>query len=107
MTVEARAGRRGSHRVPGEQAAATERTLAGTPGLVGEPSDPERARTLLAHTAHAVLATVGSGRRPPLAASGDPDTDRAMRIGFEQLTDTPDAVRAAMIALLARVRAPG
>jgi len=45
--------------VSGEQADETERTLAATPGLRGEPTDAERARTLFAYARHAALATVG------------------------------------------------
>jgi putative heme iron utilization protein len=49
----------GAHQVPGGQADQTERTLAATPGLRGEPTDAERARTLFAYARHAALATVG------------------------------------------------
>ncbi len=48
-----------------EQAGETERTLAATPGLRGEPTDAERARTLFEYARHATLATVG-------AQGGDP-----------------------------------
>ena len=36
-----------NHRVPQQPRAETERTLAATPGIRGEPSDAERSRTLL------------------------------------------------------------
>lgn len=42
------------------QADRTERTLAATPGLRGEPTDAERARTLFGYARHAALATVGT-----------------------------------------------
>jgi putative heme iron utilization protein len=56
MTAETTAG--GSHQVSPDQVARTEQTLAATPGLRGEPTDAERARTLFVHTPHATLATV-------------------------------------------------
>ena len=52
-------GAGGSHQVSGDQVDETERTLAATPGLRGEPTDAERARTLFAYSRHAALATVG------------------------------------------------
>lgn len=42
-----------------------------------------------------------------LAAASESGAERAVRIAFEQRTDTPDAVRAAMIAMLAEVRSRG
>jgi hypothetical protein len=60
MSAEANeAGSGGSHQVSGDQLGETERTLAATPGLRGEPTDAERARTLFAYARHAALATVG------------------------------------------------
>ncbi len=49
------------HAVPDADAAATARTLAATTGLHREPSDAERARTLVAHTRFAALATIQDG----------------------------------------------
>jgi hypothetical protein len=46
--VDVRPERAGIHLVPQESRAETERTLAATPGVRGEPSDAERSRTLLA-----------------------------------------------------------
>ena len=54
----------GTHLVPAESLAETERTLAATPGVRGEPTDAERSRTLLASVATASLATVGEGGFP-------------------------------------------
>lgn len=48
------------HVVSDEHAARTKQVLAATPGLAGEPSDAERARTLLAGLTHGHLATVGA-----------------------------------------------
>lgn len=46
------------HLVPEQAAVRTARTLAATPGVRGEPSDAERARTLLAGATHGTLATL-------------------------------------------------
>lgn len=54
----------GIHLVPQESMAETERTLAATPGVRGEPSDAERSRTLLATARTAALATLGDGGFP-------------------------------------------
>lgn len=54
----------GIHLVPRESLAETERTLAATPGVRGEPSDAERSRTLLAAARTAALATLGEGGYP-------------------------------------------
>jgi len=51
-------GRLGDHAVPASARAATKRTLDATPGLVGEPSDAERARTLVVESRTATLSTV-------------------------------------------------
>jgi putative heme iron utilization protein len=56
--TSAESGPGGSHQVSGDQVEQTERTLAATPGLRGEPTDAERARTLFAYSRHAALATV-------------------------------------------------
>ncbi|HTF53026.1 MAG TPA: DUF2470 domain-containing protein [Pseudonocardia sp.] len=157
-------GRLGDHAVPASALAATKRTLDATPGLVGEPSDAERARTLVVESRTATLSTPGEYRRaepdPPrphrigilehmnddhadsllafcrvLAGRADTvsarmlDVDRygfsvlastagdgagggggngggkAVRFGFDAPTDTPLAVRTAMIELVRRVRA--
>lgn len=47
-----------THSVPADAVARTEATLAATPGLGGEPSDAERARTLLAVSTGATLSTI-------------------------------------------------
>lgn len=47
------------HAVPGEAVDATRRTLDATPGLVGEPTDAERSRTLVADGRTAALSTIG------------------------------------------------
>lgn len=47
-----------SHRVPAQAAPRTARTLAATPGLRGEPSDAERARTLVDGATTGMLATL-------------------------------------------------
>jgi putative heme iron utilization protein len=54
----------GTHVVPAESRAETERTLAATPGVRGEPTDAERSRTLVASVATASLATIGEGGFP-------------------------------------------
>jgi putative heme iron utilization protein len=51
-------GRLGDHTVPAPALAATERTLDAPPGLVGEPSDAERARTLVVESGTATLSTL-------------------------------------------------
>lgn len=53
-----------THSVPTEALAATERTLAATPGIRGEPTDSERSRTLIASAGTAALATLGDGGFP-------------------------------------------
>ena len=53
-----------THVVPEHQRAAAERTLAATPGVRGEPSDAERARTLIAAVRTGALATIGEGGFP-------------------------------------------
>jgi putative heme iron utilization protein len=53
-----------SHLVPAESVAETERTLAATPGVRGEPTDAERSRTLVSSVATAALATIGEGGFP-------------------------------------------
>src|SRR5882757_272145 len=58
-TESSGAGPGGAHQVSGDQVDETERALAATPGLRGEPTDAERARTLFAYARHAALATVG------------------------------------------------
>jgi heme iron utilization protein len=55
---------RQAHAVSDADLGATRRLLAATPGLVGEPSDAERARTLVALATHATLATVATDRSP-------------------------------------------
>jgi heme iron utilization protein len=62
--VDVRPERAGIHLVPQESRAETERTLAATPGVRGEPSDAERSRTLLAGVRTAALATLGEGGFP-------------------------------------------
>ena len=58
-SVSAPTGPRPSdHAVPPSAFAATKRTLDATAGLLGEPSDAERARTLLAEGRTATLSTV-------------------------------------------------
>jgi putative heme iron utilization protein len=47
------------HAVPQGARAATERTLDATIGLVGEPSDAERSRTLFTEARTATLSTIG------------------------------------------------
>jgi len=54
----------GTHLVPAESLAETERTLAATPGVRGEPTDAERSRTLLGSVPTASLATIGEGGFP-------------------------------------------
>jgi heme iron utilization protein len=54
----------GTHLVPAESLAETERTLAATPGVRGEPTDAERSRTLVAAVPTASLATLGEGGFP-------------------------------------------
>jgi len=49
----------GTHLVPAESRGETERTLAATPGVRGEPTDAERSRTLVAAVGTASLATLG------------------------------------------------
>jgi putative heme iron utilization protein len=53
-----------THSVPTEVMAETERTLAATPGIQGEPTDAERSRTLIASARTAALATIGDGGFP-------------------------------------------
>jgi heme iron utilization protein len=53
-----------THSVPTEAVAETERTLAATPGITGEPSDAERSRTLIGSARTAALATIGEGGFP-------------------------------------------
>jgi len=55
---------RQSHAVSDADLGATRQLVAATPGLVGEPSDAERARTLVALATHATLATVATDRSP-------------------------------------------
>jgi putative heme iron utilization protein len=50
--------RRGDHAVPGPAIAETKRTLDATPGLIGEPTDAERARTIVTAGRTAALSTV-------------------------------------------------
>jgi hypothetical protein len=50
--------RRGDHAVPGPAIAETKRTLDVTPGLTGEPTDAERARTIVTAGRTAALSTV-------------------------------------------------
>jgi putative heme iron utilization protein len=54
----------GIHLVPQESQAETERALAATPGVRGEPSDAERSRTLIGTARTASLATLGDGGFP-------------------------------------------
>jgi putative heme iron utilization protein len=61
---ENRRDRAGIHLVPQESRAETERTLAATPGIRGEPTDAERSRTLLGAVRTAALATLGDGGFP-------------------------------------------
>lgn len=56
--------RAGIHLVPAEAQAETERTLAATPGIRGEPSDAERSRTLIGAVRTGALATLGEGGFP-------------------------------------------
>jgi heme iron utilization protein len=63
-TRTARADPSGIHLVPQESMAETERTLAATPGIRGEPSDAERSRTLIAGARTASLATLGDAGFP-------------------------------------------
>ena len=53
---------RQAHAVSDADLDVTRRLLAATPGLVGEPSDAERSRTLVAMATHATLATVAADR---------------------------------------------
>lgn len=53
-----------SHIVPAAALAETERTLAATPGVRGEPTDAERSRTLIAAVPTASLSTIGDGGFP-------------------------------------------
>jgi len=62
--LDARPERAGIHLVPAEARAETERTLAATPGIRGEPSDAERSRTLIGSVRTAALATLGEGGFP-------------------------------------------
>lgn len=62
--MNARPDRAGIHLVPAESRAETERTLAATPGIRGEPSDAERSRTLVGGVRTAALATLGEGGFP-------------------------------------------
>jgi hypothetical protein len=62
--LDARPERAGIHLVPQESLAETERTLAATPGIRGEPSDAERSRTLVTGVRTAALATLGDGGFP-------------------------------------------
>ena len=62
--MDARPERAGIHLVPAEARAETERTLAATPGIRGEPSDAERSRTLIGSVRTAALATLGEGGFP-------------------------------------------
>jgi putative heme iron utilization protein len=62
--LDARPERSGIHLVPAEARAETERTLAATPGIRGEPSDAERSRTLIESVRTAALATLGEGGFP-------------------------------------------
>ncbi len=57
--MDVRPEKAGIHLVPRESMAETERTLAATPGIRGEPSDAERSRTLIAGVRTAALATLG------------------------------------------------
>jgi putative heme iron utilization protein len=54
----------GTHVVPAESLGETERALAATPGVRGEPTDAERSRTLLAAEGTGSLATIGEGGFP-------------------------------------------
>lgn len=58
MTADPTLARAAAHGVAPEHAVRTEQVLASTPGLRGEPTDAERARTLVARTCHAALSTV-------------------------------------------------
>ena len=62
--MDVRPERAGIHLVPRDSMAETERTLAATPGIRGEPSDAERSRTLVAGVRTAALATLGEGGFP-------------------------------------------
>ena len=62
--MDARPEQAGIHLVPAESMAETERTLAATPGIRGEPSDAERSRTLIGAVRTAALATLGEGGFP-------------------------------------------
>lgn len=53
-----------THSVPTASLAETERTLAATPGIRGEPTDAERSRTLIGSARTAALATIGDGGSP-------------------------------------------
>jgi putative heme iron utilization protein len=53
-----------THAVPEADRDLTERTLAATPGVRGEPSDAERSRTLISAVRTGALATVGDGGFP-------------------------------------------
>ena len=54
----------GTHLVPAEAIPQTERTLAATPGVRGEPTDAERSRTLITAVSTAALATIGEAGFP-------------------------------------------
>lgn len=62
---------RQAHAVSEADLDATRHLLAATPGLVGEPSDAERSRTLVAMATHATLATVAADRATAAAAAAD------------------------------------
>jgi len=53
---------RQAHAVSEADVVATQRVLAATPGLVGEPSDAERSRTMVTLATHATLATMAVDR---------------------------------------------
>jgi heme iron utilization protein len=65
-TADRPGDRRNDHAVPGPAVAETKRTLDATPGLIGEPTDAERARTIVTagHTAALSTVAVDSGGVP-------------------------------------------
>lgn len=60
MSAEPIDRRPDEHGVTAEHATRTAQTWESTPGLRGEPTDAERARTLAANTRHATLSTVSA-----------------------------------------------
>jgi heme iron utilization protein len=92
---------RQAHAVSEADRDATRHLLAATPGLVGEPSDAERSRTLVAMATHATLATVAADRAPtqtPAAAGagngGTTAAAHATRAADRTATGAPQAASA-------------